>query len=367
MRSIEKNWKWYAILFAIPAVFLLVLGCESNDDPGDKDVGGGEAVAPEATPVGGAVADDSRMGKGDRDGRHGRKGHNKGHRDPAGMLLRTALKELDLTAEQRATLEGLRDAKRGAKGPGYGPADFHQSLIKSLKTGTLDRAALEAEMEAKQKLAEEQTKQRNERLATLHATLTPEQRQALVASVRTRLEAKAAKRGDKPQGDRKGRKDKRGYHGRGDHGCAMIAKLTRGLDLTAEQQAQIDALTAKAQANRPSEGDWADKREDKLVQIGAMLDAFVADSFDPAASAPEPTPMKDPAAKIALHAEQVEALIGILTPEQRAQLVERIKSQPGKLGHGMKGPGMKGPGMKMKDRGMMGPDCPYASDVDEDL
>lgn len=363
MKHIEKTSKRYAvtaILMAIPAVLLFAMGCESNDEQGDKDVAGGEAVAPEATPAAGAATDARRKGKGDH---HGRKGHHKGHRDPAGMLLRTALKELDLTAEQRAKLEGLRDGKRGAKGQGHGPADFHQSLIKALETGTLDRAALEAEMKAKQKLAEEQTEQRNERLATLHATLTPQQRQTLVASVRARLEAKAAKHADKPDGDRKGCKDKRGFLGRGDHGCKMIAKLTRGLDLTDEQQAQIDSLTAKAEASRPSGEDRTDKWADKLAQIGALLDAFAADSFDPAASAPASKPMKDPAAKIALHADQIEALIGILTAEQRAQLAERIKSHPGKYGHGKKGHGMMGHGMK--GHGMKGPDCPFGRDLDD--
>jgi Spy/CpxP family protein refolding chaperone len=363
-RHIESKW-WAttALLLALPVVFLFVLGCDQTDDPVTEDVGGGVAVAPEATPAGGDALADRRMGKGRRDGHHGRMGKGKHHLSPAAMLLRGALRELDLTDEQRAELEALRDVKRPHKAEGHGkngPAGFHQALIQALETGELDRTAFEQKLESKHGKFEQGLEARNRRLAALHGILTPEQRQQLVAAVRARLAKKMERHGDKGEGDRKGR----GGHGRKGHGCAMIGKLTRGLDLTAEQQVQVDALIAKAKENRPSEEQWTEKRAEKHAQINSMLDAFAGDDFDPAASAPTPKPMKDPAAKMAFKADQIEALIGILTAEQRAQATERIKRRAGKMGHGKKGYGKMGHGeMGCGEMGCGGAcDCPFADD-----
>jgi Spy/CpxP family protein refolding chaperone len=352
-KQIDSKWRATAlILTALPAVFLLALGCEPSDGPVTEDVGKGEAVAPEATPAGEDALNERRTGKRFRDGHHGRKGHHKGHRSPAAMLLRSALRELDLTDEQRAELQALRPEKGAHKGEGHGKgkAGFHEALVQALETGELDRTAFTDKLESKKSLFEKKFAQRNERLATLHRILTPEQRKQLVEGIRARMDEKRAKHAEKAEGEWQGHHGKRG--GRG-----MLGKLTSGLDLTDEQQAQVDALIAKAEEQRPSAEQWAEKKQEKHARIGAMLDAFTGDDFDPATSVPKPEPIKDPAAKLAFKADQIEALIGILTTEQRAQLAERIKNRKmghGKMGHGKMGHG--GPGC-----GGAG-DCPFGGD-----
>jgi len=372
MRTKNISWKWMALL-AIPAVLLFAAACDENDSQSDEGTGG--AIAPEADVAGQASMDDRRTGKRrlDGDGPHGKMGRGKkgfhGKGGSCGKLVKTALEVLDLTEEQRLALEGLRQSR--LEGMGDGPRDdraaFHEALVKALETGKIDRAALEAKIASKDKLSEQKLAERNARLAKLHATLTPEQRKTLVDAVRAKLERKADKRDDRADDDRMGRKGKRGPKGKdkGDfHGKSMMLGWLRGVELTAEQQAQVDALAAKAEAFHPDDDDWTDKREDKLDELSTLLDAFAADDFDPAKSAPRPSPMKNPAEKVAFHVEQFEALLGILTADQRAQLAETIKSHPGKMGHhGMKGPGCGGdcPGNCQGQGGCQGGcqgDCP---------
>jgi Spy/CpxP family protein refolding chaperone len=369
MREKTFNWKWMALL-AVPAVLLFVAGCAEDDDAGDEGASGGAAVADEAAVAGDAELDKSRMGKHRRDGKgpHGKMGRHKKSYSPAAKLLRYALKELDLTDEQRATLEGLRDPEqddKGAKRRGDRGDAYHEVMVQALETGKLDRAALEAKLAAKDEKIAEKIEQRNAKLATLHATLSPEQRQTLAEAVRAKMEQKADKRDDK-RGDKRDRKrgDKRKGK-RGHRGKLMFHGMLDELELTAEQRAQIDALKAKAEAQHPTADDLDDKKQQKLDELRTLLDAFVNDDFDPVQSAPKPAPMKDSKDKIDFHIEQFEALLGILTADQRAQLAEKIKSHPGKVWHGK---GMKGPGCN----GMKGgerpadcprnrhPDCPYA-------
>ncbi|MBW2278227.1 MAG: Spy/CpxP family protein refolding chaperone [Deltaproteobacteria bacterium] len=350
MRNRLFNWKWMALL-AVPALFLIVAGCEDTDDPVDEEASG-EGVAAEAEVAEEAAMDKHRKGKHRRDGHgSGKIGHKKGHRGkghcPSGKLLRYALKELDLTDEQRATLETLRDSHKDAKGAGHrdASADFHEAFVKALETGELDRAALETKMGSKDDMVAKKLEARNAKLATLHATLTPPQRKTLVDTVRAKMEQKAEKHGDRADVERKG---KHGKGKRGHHGKDMLGHMLKGIELTADQQAQIDALHAKGEAQRPADQDWSKKKEEKLAQLNTLLDAFEADAFDPSVSAPTPKPMKDPMDKIGFHIEQFETLLGILTAEQRAQLAEKVKSHPDKMGHrgmmGMKGPGCGGGG-----------------------
>jgi Spy/CpxP family protein refolding chaperone len=319
----KKELKWtvtLVALLAIPAAFLLVTGCE-GDEPIDEGASG-QGISGEAAAAGEAAVDKSR-----KMGHHGKMGHHKKGHCPSRKLLRYALKTLDLTDEQRATLEGLRDSSKDGKGAGHRGfhADLHEAFVKALKTGELDRAALEAKTASKQELIENKLEARNTKLATLHATLTPKQRKTLVDTVRAKMAAKAARYGDKG-------KHGKGWHGY--HGKMMFHGMLEGLDLTAEQRTQIEALKAKGAAQRPADEDWSEKKKEKLAQMSTLLDAFVADDFDPAESAPAPRPMKTPVDKIGFHLDQLETLLGILTAKQRAQLAEKIESHPGKMGHG---------------------------------
>jgi len=340
MSSSAIKWKWMALL-AVPAAFLFVAGCDEGDDPVDEGASGSAAIGDEADVAGdaetGKLRKDRRGHRGGKIGHHGRKDHHKGSHSPSSKLLKYALKTLDLTVEQQAALESLRDSKKDRKGRGDrgDHADFHAALVKALETGELDRAAFDAAAAAKNERFEQKQRERNEKLATLHATLTPEQRKTLVDTVRAKQEQDASKRSHKGDDRRKGRGGKRDHRGKG-----KLQHMLKGIELTAEQQAQIDALKAKGEAQRPTAEDRAEKKEEKLAEMNALLDAFVADDFDPAASAPEPLPLKDPLDKYGFQVEQFEALLGILTAEQRAQLAEKIKSHPGKMerhGKGVKG------------------------------
>ena len=252
--------------------------------------------------------------------------------DRHGSRLDRMTERLDLTDEQRATLEGLRERTRDGKAERHGRhADkrgHHEALIKALETGEVDEAACEAKVDGLGEKIERKLAERNERLATLHATLTPEQRATLVEQVRAKFADLAEHRADKGTG---------GFHGKGHHGPQMIKKLTAGLELTAEQRAQIDELVEQAEAKRPTADQIAGKIEEKKARVTELLDAFAAAEFDPA-KLTAPQPMKHLRDRKACHQDQLEGLIDILTAEQRAELAEQIKSKPfGK--HGCRGKG----------------------------
>ena len=333
-----------ALWLPVAALFVVPIGCDEGELPpenGDESA----AVTPEAEVGEEAVAERSPRGEGRHHGRHNKRGHGMRHHDTAGRLLKTALKELELNDEQRTALEGLREKARDGKGKRIGRGGdgggHHDVLIKALETGELDEAACQAKREGHGGKIEQKLAERNARLATLHSTLTPEQRATLVEKVRAGMADKAERHGDK---------GRRGHHRQGHHGPQMLKKLTAGLGLSPDQQARIDALVEQAAAQGPSNDDFAEKIEEKKARTAALLDAFAADGFDPAMlEAPEP--MGDKRAGKSCHMDQVKGLIDILTVEQRQALAEQLKSKP--FGKGMGGC----PGKRMGGCDGMG-DCP---------
>jgi len=291
------------------------------------------------------------------------------HHDPAGKLLKTALAELELSDEQRTALEGLRDkAHESRRGWHKGDKpDRHQMLIAALEGGEIDESACQARHQAKSEKIEQHLAARDERLATLHTTLTAEQRTALVEKVRARMADHGARIGEKA-----GRHGGHGRHHRGHHGPRMLKKLTAGLELSDEQQAAIDALVEQAEARRPADEEIQAKIDAKHARIVELLDAFADEGFDPA-KLTKPEPMRQMAERHGCHKDQLEGLIEILTPEQRAELVEQIKAKPfGKRGCRGKGDcdGMGDCGRRGREHGPRdgsGPRaetgyCPYAAD-----
>ncbi|MBX3216086.1 MAG: hypothetical protein KF850_28860 [Labilithrix sp.] len=293
---------------------------------------------------------------------HGRPGHGAPGPD---LLVHAALRApIDLSAEQRATIEGLvksRTHERPAFDSTHAAklaAAVRSNSVAGLTPPAHDESAKEARIAASAKA-----------LATLHDTLTPAQRVALVDGITKRAAdhgpmAKArgehgprgdrASRGDHgPRGDRanRGEVGPRGDHadrggraghfrGPGGHGGAPM-HLLAGLDLTEEQR---DAIKAKLEAERP-EKPSADQREAMKAKHEAMraamqakLESFKGDSFDAAAFVTPPKELPRPAAVEDHRMHELAIVTSVLTPAQREALATRIEQGPAKAAAPVKAP-----------------------------
>src|SRR5262249_47430535 len=150
------------------------------------------------------------------------------------------------------------------------------ALAAGIRAGKVDSSAIPAPAKSGDftaRIAARKTAMANA-LTTLHDTLTPDQRKALVDSMATKHAAFAAKAGEKRAPMQKG-------HGRSHD---FMGGMLRGLDLT---QAQKDAIHAKLSANRPvltaeqkseMKAQWTAKRETFRQDRQAKLQSFVSDS-----------------------------------------------------------------------------------------
>ena len=275
-----------------------------------------------------------------------------GHGGPGAMLFQAA-RALDLKPEQKAKVEAAEKSAHGGDG-GAGPGDamkdaakgLHADLIAGIKAGKIDTAKLEPHYAAIEKVSAGMHQKEADALTALHGALDATQRKAVTASVRARAE----KRDDKRE-DMKDRKDEHiknvveaggpdGGHAGGGHAGGVkrsVDRLTRGLELDADQQKKVDAISAK-EDTAPKFGRFDPEELKKSME--AMLVAFEKDTFD--AKKLEMFDTKKARAPMEQETKLLVQLLPILKPEQREKLAARMEKGPSP--HGRRGPGHRGGG-----------------------
>jgi|GEM_PF-1526840 len=280
-------------------------------------------------------------------GKHGPRMRSMAHRPPGpDFLVHAALRApIDLTAEQKTTIEGLLKENAPAK-PRF-DSSRAQKLAAAIRSNSV--ANIEApkadEMEGAHRA---RIAASAKALATLHDTLTPEQRVALVDSIgqhgakhgkRGEHGAKHAEHGKHGKRGEHGHKDgaqregmergERAFHGRGGPGGGPMGMLA-GLDLTQEQK---DAIKVKLEAQRPAK-PTAEQREAMKATMETMrasmkakLESFKGDTFDATTFVTPSTDLARPA--MGGHSKNPLAEITpILTQAQRETLAARIEKGP---------------------------------------
>jgi Spy/CpxP family protein refolding chaperone len=346
----KSRWSKFGGVLVLVGALASLAGCSSEGSvsqaPASEEIG----RAPQAQEAAkGAEGDQAKDGEERREGHKGMRGgkHGKGH-GPA-HLLRTALHELDLSDAQKTTIKGAIDELReGDEDHGKDPGMF-AALAEGVRAGSIDKAAIEAKLaKAGDAKGEEHRAKVASALSTLHATLTKEQRRALVDKVAAKME----ERGERgPKGDGEGRRGPKGdgegwggpkgeRMGWGGHGMkgGPLGHMLRDLDLSAEQRAQIDKAL---EANRPSEADMEEKKEGfeaKRAEMKARMESFAADNFDAKAFvAGGAKEGKGPKAHLDRMVTSLAAVLPILTPAQRSSLADQLEKGPmGKPGRGEK-------------------------------
>ena len=191
-----------------------------------------------------------------------------------------------------------------------------------------DAAAMSAHLEAAKKA-----------LSALHATLTPEQRQRLVAAVESH-KGRGGPRGHMGHGGGHGPRaegdaQRVGGGHPGHEGMHGAMGLVRDLDLT---DAQREQLRAKLQANRPAAPSEADREAMKAkfeamrAERKARLATFARDDFDAASFLARPANAPDMGGGMkGMHEHmlrELAAITEVLTPAQRERLATKLEAGP---------------------------------------
>ena len=322
--SANPSIKTYLSALALGLAAGLSAGCTDDDTNSTPQISEtAEAMtisAPETRSFRGHKRDrkhSPRDGQGPAEGmRHhdrGKRGHKK---EVGGILFKAALDQETLTDAQRSTIEALIEENRAKKE--WKPRDgFKADLAAAVRKGKLDTEAMKAKWDAMNTERTARAEARANRLATLHATLDKSQRQSVVESINARAEKRAEKPRHMEHGNKHGRSMKHGDNG--------IFRLVYGLDLTAEQKKEIDALHQNLLTAKPrTERRDADREAAKTCRA-QFIESFAADNFDPAS---RPCLRNDTAAgedRIAEHAQSFAGLMAILTEDQREQLAEDLE------------------------------------------
>jgi Spy/CpxP family protein refolding chaperone len=224
-------------------------------------------------------------------------------------MLGEALGQVPLTATQRTQIEKLAseaEARQGDAGAVW--KDLTSALADQVQAGRVDRAALQPRIDAFTAALQRSQPADRAALEQLHALLSADQRAAFVDALTANVrEHKGAARDT--------------------HGT----KWADDLKLTDEQKAQVRLALRQAHASRESDshepgrapgGDhpWAGGGHHAAVLSAFRQDRFVID---------EVAPPHDLSAVAASASDRVlrmaEAVLPLLTPEQRAVAAQRIR------------------------------------------
>ena len=327
------------VLVAILAGLPLASGCSGCDKPADNTVDAAPAmsaapasssatvVAMEAGAPDGATAEDPGGGGGRRGAR---RGISSAFFQSARTLEPAPAAEVKKKIDDAEALNAPADgnaAKDAAK-------ELHTELVAGIKAGKIENAKLEPKYVALEKIASAEHDKEIAALNGLYGALDAPQRKAVVASMRAkqakRDERLAAMKGASPDG---GGPD----GGRPNQSKVRIDRLTRGLELDAEQQKKVDALAPREDAKVP------DLQADMKKRTETLLTAFEKDGFD--AKKADAFDAKKTRASMEDETKLLAQILPILKPEQREKLATKMERGPtGPSPHLPKRGGMGGMG-----------------------
>ncbi len=275
-----------------------------------------EPTTSSATPV---TSTSAQAKKGKR-GKRGKRRHGgrkammgaRGGRGFGTMMVRTALKKLTLTDEQKTTLSALRKPSPSANGDAH--KAYRTALAEGVKTNQLDAAKFEVHFKAMETAEETKRTADAKRLNDLHAALDATQRKELVAAVRARKAARAQK---PPKGAQE-----KGPDAKSDR---RTDRLVKQLGLDEKQATALKALHAKD--TRPTAAERTTKREAHAKKLDAVLTAFEQDSFD-ATKLDLGGDKKSRRERATKHLARLKSMVAILNEDQRAKFAKRFERGP---------------------------------------
>ncbi len=245
------------------------------------------------------------------------------------MLIDVALREVELTDSQRETLSGLAASGRQTCDAAHESArSIEKKLAVALRVASLDAANVQAEIEALSKKRVTERSDIADALDVLHATLTLEQRQAVVQAVQ---------RNAPPPRDSANASGAPGLHVPPPEGAmpppegAMPPPGGAPRDPFADlnlTEAQISALEAKL-GPRPDPSDRRAEHEKRRGQVEALLAGFAADDFEAAKFVSNATDADPRREHLERQLRLTQAALEVLDDAQRETLAARMTQRRG--------------------------------------
>lgn len=273
------------------------------------------------------------------------------HRHPVVALFVASLDSLELTAEQKPTVEAIKaDLAKHSEVAKEPREKLESDVAAGVSAGKLEQAKVDADIRAMSAAVTATLPAVQDDMNRLHKALTPEQRKKLIEITREKgkemhahgmamhahgesdhehgmaAHDHAAKGGEHEHG--KGGDHEHGKGGEHEHGKGMwegpLAKLGEELSLTPEQStklhAKVEALVKAQHAG------MKDKMTASVKHMAAVAAAFEGDKFD-AKKAGVGTQAPEIVSSIASGRVQfVQAVLSVLTPEQRPKFAAHIQA-----------------------------------------
>jgi len=288
------------------------------------------------------------------------------HRHPMLGLFVVSLDSLTLTPEQKTTVEAIKADLAKHTEPAKEPREkLEADVAAGVSAGKLDQAKIDADIRAMSAAVAATQAPLQDDLNRLHQALTPEQRKKLIQTAREKgkemhehgmaMHEHGCKDGDQGcKGGEHGGPGGEHAHGGpgGAHGApgaeqahggpgaehahggpgmweGPLAKLGEELSLTPDQNAKIHAkVEALVKAQQAS---MKDKMAASMKQMDAVATAFEADKFD-AKKAGVGSQAAGMVSSIASERVKfVQAVLSVLTPEQRPKFVAHIQAHNGDM------------------------------------
>jgi Spy/CpxP family protein refolding chaperone len=248
-------------------------------------------------------------------------GRGRGHGGPA-HLLRAALDELTLTADQKQKVEGLlENMKQAGPGPSVESRALQASIQKSVQSGSFDDAALAKHYIALEGEARQNAEKMQNALNELHQTLTAEQRSELVQKLQARMKDGPLGKDGKHEREAKGGRPGKERHGRRfGKGFGFEKRALADLDLTDEQRQKLESARDANESELSGKGEWKTRAE-------GMLTAFGSASFDAKKLMDAGDMAKHARTFAEMRVKRARTLVEILTPEQRAKYAASLESR----------------------------------------
>jgi Spy/CpxP family protein refolding chaperone len=235
-----------------------------------------------------------------------------GHAEGMGphAWIASALSSVELRADQHDAIERLKTDMAAQAAPiRTAHEQVMEAIAVSVEAGAFDHDRIDPLVSATEAAALAQRPAMEEAANRLHAILDADQRQALVTHMREQMQGRMH------------------HHGMGS-GHDPMAQIGAELGLTEDQ---ISTIHAKFEALHDGERDahphGFGEMRDHFAHMKALADAFVSDSFDAHALGLGEHMGTMMPAFAQRHLARIEAALPVLTPAQRTQLAQMIRSK----------------------------------------
>ena len=264
------------------------------------------------------------------------------HRHPLVALFLVSVDALNLTADQKAPIEGIKaDLTKHSEVAKEPREKLRADVVASVVSGKFDQAKIDADIRAMSAAVAATLPALQDDMNRLHQTLTTEQRKKLIEVIREKgneMHEHGMAMHEQAEKDEHGHPVKADGHEHeqvgkeaDDHGRweGPLAKLGEELSLTPDQSAKIRTkVRALARAQHAAMKDKMAASEKHMAAVGT---AFEADKFDAkraGVGAQAPGLVNSVASD---RVQFVQAVLPALTPEQRPKFAAHIQAHDAEM------------------------------------